>query len=169
LLRQSIIHVEQDDIDFDEEELQGERGDKRAPIKERPNEEEDTQMETDDADESMTPTNVRAYRSPAQRTSPAPSSTGAGPSSYAGPAPPAPKKKMVISHDQYLQMQSLIILHLSEVERETGAGMDREDLVDWYLESKEDQMQDVEDLDYERELVTKVLRKLVKVRKYTCI
>lgn len=31
LLRQSIIHVEQDDIDFDEEELEGERPDDAHP------------------------------------------------------------------------------------------------------------------------------------------
>ena len=31
LLRQSIIHVEQDDIDFDEEELEGERDGDRRP------------------------------------------------------------------------------------------------------------------------------------------
>ncbi len=40
LLRQSIIHVEQDDIDFDEEELEGERG-REAPV---PQASEDVEM-----------------------------------------------------------------------------------------------------------------------------
>jgi DNA replication licensing factor MCM6 len=77
---------------------------------------------------------------------------------------PAPKRRMVITHDKYMTLQSLIVLHLSATERETGQGLDRDELIDWYLESKESEMQDVEELEYEKELVTKMLRKLVKVR-----
>lgn len=62
-----------------------------------------------------------------------------------------------------MTLQSLVVLHLSETERETGKGIDRDELIDWYLELKEPEMQDVEELDYERELITKMLRKLVKV------
>lgn len=71
---------------------------------------------------------------------------------------------MVITHDKYVSLQSLIVLHLSEVERQTGSGMDKDELIDWYLELKEEEIQDVEELEYEKELVTKMLRKLVKVR-----
>ncbi|KAF8969316.1 hypothetical protein BDZ97DRAFT_1795004, partial [Flammula alnicola] len=39
--------------------------------------------------------------------------------------------------------------------------MDREELIDWYLEQKEGEMQHIEQLEYE-ELITKLLRKLVK-------
>lgn len=77
--------------------------------------------------------------------------------------PAVPKRKMKITHDRYLQLQSLVILHLSEHERETEKGMDREELVDWYLESRENDFQTVEELEYEKELFHKVLRKLVKV------
>ncbi|KAJ3004364.1 hypothetical protein NUW54_g4849 [Trametes sanguinea] len=73
-----------------------------------------------------------------------------------------PKKRMVITHDQYVTLQSLIVMHLSQVERETGRGVDRDELIDWYLELKEDEIQDVEELEYEKELITKMLRKLVK-------
>lgn len=80
-------------------------------------------------------------------------------------APPAaPKRRMIITHDKYVTLQSLIVLHLTEVERETGQGTDRDELIDWYLESKEDEMQDLEEIEYEKELITKMLRKLVKVR-----
>lgn len=72
---------------------------------------------------------------------------------------------MVISHDKYITLKSLIILHLSQVETETGKGLDRDDLIDWYLETKEEEgvMQDIEDIEHEKELVVKMLRKLVKV------
>jgi DNA replication licensing factor MCM6 len=70
---------------------------------------------------------------------------------------------MIITHDKYMTLQSLIVLKITEVERETGLGMDRDDLIDWYLEEKEDELQDISDADYERELITKMLRKLVKV------
>lgn len=77
--------------------------------------------------------------------------------------PPQPKRRMIITHDKYVTLQSLVILHLSSVERETGKGMDRDELIDWYLEFKEAEIQDVEALEYERELITKMLKKLVKV------
>ena len=70
---------------------------------------------------------------------------------------------MVITHDKFVQLQSLIVLHLSQVEQATGRGVDGEELIDWYLEFKEGELQDVEALEYERELITKMLRKLVKV------
>ena len=77
--------------------------------------------------------------------------------------PPQPKRRMVITHDKFVQLQSLIVLHLSQIEHATGKGVDREELIDWYLEFKENELQDVEALEYERELITKMLRKLVKV------
>lgn len=57
----------------------------------------------------------------------------------------------------------MVIMHVSEQEQKTGKGVDREELIDWYLEHKEDSMQDVEQFDYEKELMVKLLRKLVKV------
>lgn len=85
------------------------------------------------------------------------------PSTEAVAAPVAPKRRMVISHDKYMELQSMIVLHLSEREEATGKGVDREELIDWYLEMREAEIQDVEQLEYEKELITKLLRKLVKV------
>jgi DNA replication licensing factor MCM6 len=79
------------------------------------------------------------------------------------PPAPAPKRRMVITHDKFMALQSLIVLHLSAAERETGRGIDRDELVDWYLELRESEIEDVEELEYEKELITKMLRKLVKV------
>lgn len=71
---------------------------------------------------------------------------------------------MVISHDKYMELQSMVVLYLSEHEQKTGKGLDREELIDWYLEQKEEGMQDIEELEYEKELIVKLLRRLVKVR-----
>lgn len=170
LLRQSIIHVEQDDIDFDEEELEGER-DRDRPARA-------TTADLDDSgDVEMSAAEAEAMdqmeessmgvAGVVQHPAPRPAS----PSSRAGteappPAPPPaapPKRRMVITHDKYITLQNLIVLHLAEVERNTGRGIDRDDLIDWYLEQKEAEVQDVDELEYEKELITKMLRKLVKV------
>lgn len=99
---------------------------------------------------------------------PAGSSTGVTGSSTAaatsdGPAPAQQKKRLIITHDRFMMLQELIVSHLKTVEDETGRGEDREALVDWYLEEKEGEMQDVEDIERETELMTKMLKKLVKV------
>ncbi|CCL98589.1 uncharacterized protein FIBRA_00590 [Fibroporia radiculosa] len=173
LLRQSIIHVEQDDIDFDEEELEGEReGDKRP--KSRPEDVEDSQ------DVEMSAAEIAALEETEQSYN---ESMGVNGSSFSGlngaassdgvargtsmvpdapEQPSRPKRRMVITHDKYMALQSLIVLHLSQIERETGRGVDRDELIDWYLEVKESEIQDVEELEYEKELITKMLRKLVK-------
>ncbi|KAL4081435.1 DNA replication licensing factor mcm6 [Scleroderma yunnanense] len=157
LLRQSIIHIEQDDIDFDEEELEGEQGRNDNPASEARNPRESQDVEMSEATDQMDESSLSMNR--------VTSSTGAGPSSTsragsmipeARPAPAPPKRRMVITHDKYMTLQSLIVLHLSATERETGRGIDRDELIDWYLELRESELQDVE------ELVTKVLRKLVK-------
>jgi DNA replication licensing factor MCM6 len=117
-------------------------------------------MDTTDASfsESAPTTNVDAAGSSAGALASSPRG------GYAPPVPPAPpKRRMVITHDKFVQLQSLIVLHLAQVERTTGDGLTKEDLIDWYLESKEDEMADVGVAEYERELIAKMLRKLVKV------
>ncbi|KAF7792871.1 hypothetical protein EIP86_003972 [Pleurotus ostreatoroseus] len=177
LLRQSIIHVEQDDIDFDEEELEGEREGDRRPHATQQEESQDVEMSGGDAGafeesqqaftESMGVDGTVPSEDPA-----APSSSSQLPSTQresatptpapAATAAPKPKRRMIITHDKFVTLQSLLILHLSQVERETGRGVDRDELIDWYLESKEEEIQDVEELEYEKELISKMLRKLVK-------
>lgn len=171
LLRQSIIHVEQDDIDFDEEELEGEREGERRP-----------RATADDVEESqdveMSAAEIAAMDEAEQSYNESMGLNGAGSSGLNGatsdgisragsmapnaPPPPQPKRRMVITHDKYMTLQSLIVFHLAQVERETGKGVDRDELIDWYLETKEEDIQDVEELEYEKELITKMLRKLVK-------
>lgn len=160
MLRQSIIHVDQDDIDFDEGESKnpdggaGDGGESSQDV-------EISGADVDTTDPSF------SESAPVTNADTAGSSGGAGASPRAGhtdPVPPAqPKRKMVITHDKFVQLQSLIVLHLSQVEQATGKGVDREELIDWYLEFKEDEIHDEEAIEYEKELITKMLRKLVKV------
>ncbi|CAK5275412.1 unnamed protein product [Mycena citricolor] len=164
LLRQSIIHVEQDDIDFDEEELEGERG--RTAGAPDVADDNDIEMsaaaavDDDDLEGSSLP--VPAY-SQAHATSESETAAGSLGDS-AVPAAPAPaKRRMVITHDQFINLKNLIVMHISEQEqRGVTSGVDRDDLIDWYLELREPEMQDESDADYEKELITKMLKKLVK-------
>jgi DNA replication licensing factor MCM6 len=157
LLRQSIIHVEQDDIDFDDDESKNpEGGTAGGGENSQDVEMSGTDMETTDPSFSES--------APVTNAATAGSSGGAVTSSpkegHTDPVPP--KRRMVITHDKFVQLQSLIVLHLSQVEQATGKGVDREELIDWYLEFKEKEIQDEEAFEYEKELIMKMLRKLVK-------
>ncbi|KAI9513229.1 MCM-domain-containing protein [Russula earlei] len=161
LLRQSIIHVEQDDIDFDEEEVATVPGNAQPKASEDDSQDvgmsgaDDTEM-TDPMYAEQSGTDGSTSTQPDGLMTPKPQQQDAG----SGLAPE--KRRMVITHDKYMTLQSLIVLHLAAVERETGRGIDRDELIDWYLEIKEEEIQDVDELEYEKELITKVLRKLVK-------
>ncbi len=168
LLRQSIIHVEQDDIDFDdEEEAKTTRGDMQPKASQ--DDSQDVTMSGGDDTEMTDP----MYAEPSgtdgsMSTEPQGPMTPKAPQHDTGNGHVSAKRRMVITHDKYMTLQSLIVLHLAAVERETGRGIDRDELIDWYLEMKEEEIQDVDELEYEKELITKVLRKLVKVRSLRC-
>lgn len=155
-------------MDFDEEEGQAEQANQQAaPV----DESGDVQMSaadmsTDPADESTVPVRVNNGRRQPPQAAESSRADSVAPGTPVPQAPPAqaPKRRMVISHDKYVELQSMVMLHLNEHETKTGRGLDREELIDWYLEQKEDEMQDIDQLDYEKELITKLLRKLVKVR-----
>lgn len=159
-MRQSIIHVEQDDVDFDEDEsknLEGEavdRGESSQDV-----EMSGTDMDTTDPNfsESAPVTNAAIAGSSGGTLASSPKGGSAD------PIPPVqPKRRMVITHDKFVQLQSLIVLHLSQIEQATGKGVDREELIDWYLEFKENEIQDEVSFEHEKELIAKMLKKLVK-------
>ena len=162
-MRQSIIHVEQDDIDFDEEEIEGDRRD------------QSTRQATDTTDVDMAQAETEmdgSYNEAVGQSSPtrmggvgaqlATSSQG-GTSPAMQQALPQPRQRFKITHDRYIQLQNLVVLHLREYERQTENGVDREELIDWYLESREGELESIEEVNHERDLFIKVLKKLVKV------
>lgn len=111
LLKQSIIHVEKDDVEVDDEEVEEEQ-----PVLDEPVEE-----------------------------------------------PQAKREKTKINYDKYVQMMSLIVRRLDEDEREGGQGVERDELIMWYLEQVEEEIATEGQHQDEAQLVRKVLKRLQKV------
>lgn len=120
--------------------------------------------DTESQEQSFATTD-RSNISTAAATAGSSSSQAADDSGEQVPPPPAApqRRKMQITHDQYIQLQSMIVYHITEEERETGQGVDKDELIDWYLEQKENEMTEEDDIEYHTSLITKMLRKLVKV------
>lgn len=60
---------------------------------------------------------------------------------------------------------NLCVLHLSDRERETGMGVDRDELIAWYLEQREEFLTDQDQFEFEEAVIGKALTRLVKVSK----
>ncbi|WAR58202.1 hypothetical protein PtB15_5B434 [Puccinia triticina] len=139
LLKQSIIHVEKDDIGFDEED------------------EAEAEAETLPTNPTEAPMDVD--------TTDAPTTDTAGPSSTPTQKPkPAQVKKpqIKITYEKYMGIMTLVLGKLQTVERETGNGMKKTELVQWYLEEMEPDLNSVEELEMEKALIGKVLIRLAK-------
>jgi DNA replication licensing factor MCM6 len=57
----------------------------------------------------------------------------------------------------------MFVRRVNEDQEETQDGVEEEELLVWYLEQKENEMETQEDLENERSLAKKVLKKVVKV------
>jgi len=139
LLRQSIISVEKDDVevedDDDDEAL-------LAAAAAAAEQDGDAPMADDDNDQANT-SHDRRTATPAVAA--------------------APREKTKITHDKYVAMRNLFIKRVNADQEDTQDGVDEEELLVWYLEQKESELETQEDLERERALAKKVLRKIVKV------
>ncbi|KAG0639328.1 MCM2/3/5 family-domain-containing protein [Tuber brumale] len=122
LLRQSIIHVEKDDVEVDDEV--------------------DEEMQEDVDQESREPT--AAVSTPGMSSS------------------QPPREKTKITYDRYMQILNLIVRRINEDELTTGQGVEEEELKTWYLEMREEEINTEEELEEERALIGKVLKRMVK-------
>jgi hypothetical protein len=115
LLQQSIIHVEKDDVEMDEEDEEEEAP--QQPVQDEVHE------------------------------------------------PVAQKEKTKLSYDKYIKMMNLIVRRLDEDDRAGGQGVEKDELIMWYLEQveNEDEMATEERVNEETQLVRKVLKRLKKV------
>lgn len=145
LLRQSIISVEKDDVevDEDEEEIIGNGTSGNA----HPDHDDDAPMgDGPDYDEDG----------------------GHGPEGGAGAngtaTAPNGKPKTKITYDKYISVVNLLVHRVNEDEMGTGEGVEGEKLVEWYLEQKEDELADEEDYHNEKSLVKKIIKRMTKVR-----
>ena len=129
LLKQSIVTVEKDDVEFEDEE--------EVPAAAAGA--EDAEMDEGDVDAAPTPR--------------APSAT------------PAPvRQRTRIEAKDYEKIFGLLLRRVHEEQDEKEDGVEREELLVWYLEQIEDDLESQEDLEKQRSLAGKVLRRMVKVR-----
>ena len=89
--------------------------------------------------------------------------TADGPESAPTPAPSQPpREKTKITYDKYMSILSLLVRRINADETSAGTGVEEDELKTWYLEQKEDEINSEEELEAERELVKKVLKRMVK-------
>ncbi|KAJ6019670.1 hypothetical protein N7522_001737 [Penicillium canescens] len=129
LLRQSIVTVEKDDVEMDEEVPGGTN-----------NADEDQEMGEGDNEGDSPMRDVEAPQAPAQ----------------------AERQKTKITYDKYAKILNKIVRRVHEDEVNSGEGVEQEDLVLWYLEQIEGELNTAEDLERERELTVKVMKRMVK-------
>ncbi|CAM1511058.1 Fc.00g085710.m01.CDS01 [Cosmosporella sp. VM-42] len=72
------------------------------------------------------------------------------------------KRKLTITYDNYIKMVNSFVQRINDDETGSGEGVLGEDLITWYLEQKEDEMEGEEDYHHEKALATMVLKKMVK-------
>lgn len=145
LLRQSIISVERDDVEIDEEEDEVAGGapdpaDRDGDSPMGGNNDDDVDGGDDDGNGEESLANRQASRTPA----------------------PQHSRKTKITYDKYMKILNLLARRINEDETKTGEGVEAEDLKTWYLEQIEDELNSQDELEAEKELVTKVLRRMVK-------
>lgn len=128
LLRSSIIRVEMDDIQIDDDDADGETMD----------------IEDDDANPEVEEIRDGLETSVTRRARDAPRSS--------------------ISYDRYVAMMNLIVKKVSDDDTAGGNGLTRDEIVDWYLHQKEDEINTEQEFHAERALAYKVLKKLDKDR-----
>jgi DNA replication licensing factor MCM6 len=78
------------------------------------------------------------------------------------PAPPA-RERTKITYDKYMSMLNLFVRRITTDQAAAEDGVQEEELLVWYLEQKESELDTREELEAERTLAKKVLKRMVKV------
>ena len=118
-------------------------------------EKEDIEVESDD-EEVVPPTNE-------DRDADSPMADDAEGGNTTTPASANGRAKTKITYDDYMSMLNLLVGRVNSDEQATGEGVEHEELVTWFLEQKEEEIENEAGLERMRELVAKVLRRMVKV------
>ena len=137
LLRQSIVTVEKDDIEVDDDE--------EAALAQQTADAVDDEEMADgdrDGDEAMRDGDGDQQDQAARSKA---------------------KAKTKITYDKYMKILNLVVRRINEDESRSGEGVEQEELLIWYLEQIESELNNEEDLQNERGLVLKVLKRMVKV------
>lgn len=134
LLRQSIITVEKDDIDVE-----------------------------DEADEEAAAVAAAAHQDDDDEMAESRDRDGDSPMGDEEAATTTTRQKTKITYDKYMKILNLLVRRINEDEAKNGEGVEQDELVTWYLERIESEMNSQDDLNRERELAHKVLKRMVKV------
>lgn len=140
LLRQSIISVEHDDVDVDEEE----------------------DIAAEDGETLRRAASEAAGVSPNDDDHMSEDGDAAQPDADMGDAQPE-RRRQTITYDKYISIVNMIVSRIADDEAGAGEGVDGEVLIQWYLEQKEEELQGEEDYHREHALAKMVLKKMVKV------
>ena len=149
LLRQSIISVEKDDVEVEDEEddvlnngTTNGRTDRDGDSPMADGDDNDDDDDQDGGDDG-------------------PDGAAAGRASQT----PAPQqsRRTKITYDKYMAILNLLVRRVNEDEMTAGEGVEHEDLIVWYLEQKEDEINTEQEMEEERELARKVVKRMVKV------
>jgi DNA replication licensing factor MCM6 len=148
LLRQSIISVEKDDVEVDEEDedavvADGTNGHRRDRDGDSPMADADDDEDGDNGPDG-----------------------GAGPSAAAPAAASGEKQKTKITYDKYINVVNILVQRVNEDEMSNGEGVDGETLVEWYLEQKENELNGEADYHAEMALTRKIIKRMVKVSSF---
>ncbi|CAK7273326.1 MCM DNA helicase complex subunit mcm6 [Sporothrix epigloea] len=138
LLRQSIISVEHDDVEVDDDDAVDEaaEADALAAAANGPAPGDDVPMDGEDHE--------------------ADAGAGAG-------AAPGQRRKIAITYDRYVAIVNTIVQRVRDDEVDgPGEGVAAEALTTWYLEQQEAELETEEDYHRERTVVRMVLKKMVK-------
>jgi DNA replication licensing factor MCM6 len=115
--------------------------------------EEDAEMADADADAG------------ADEDAPASAPTPDQGSTRASQTPAPPRARTQIKYDDYIKIHNLLLRRVNDDQGAAEDGVEENDLLVWYLEQKEDELESQEDLEHQRALARKVLRRMVKVSK----
>ncbi|KAK6460584.1 DNA replication licensing factor, MCM6 component [Scheffersomyces coipomensis] len=74
------------------------------------------------------------------------------------------EKAAAISYEKYIAMMNLLVKRVSDDDNQGGEGLTSDDLVDWYLTQRENEIQTEQEYYKERKLAYKVIKRLVKDR-----
>ncbi|KAI5303666.1 hypothetical protein KEM56_007315, partial [Ascosphaera pollenicola] len=76
--------------------------------------------------------------------------------------PQTTQKKTKITYDKYMRILNIFVRRVNEDEQSAGEGVEEEDLVLWYLEQIESELSTTEEMEEEKSLASKVLKRMVK-------
>lgn len=77
------------------------------------------------------------------------------------PAPP--RQRTQIKYDDYIKIHNMLLQRVNDDQNTAEDGVEQEDLLIWYLEQKEEELTSQEDINAQRSLAKKILRRMVKV------